>query len=140
MTDEIQTRLDQAALARAEDRYADARNGYAQAAALSRETGQPLMRALALRHLSDIDRLGGKPAEALGHAEQAAALYRRHAPGAGPDIAQALRLMALALQDLKRREAAAKAWSEARELFAAAGDDKAVAECDARLTGDEDLD
>ena len=48
--------------------------------------------------------------------------------------------MALALQDLKRREAAAKAWSEARDLFAAAGDDKAVAECDARLAGDQDLD
>lgn len=140
MTDEIQTRLDQAALARAEDRYADARNGYAQAAALSRETGKPLMRAFALRHLSDIDRLGGKPAEALGHAEQAAALYRRHAPGAGLDIAKSLRLMALALHDLKRREAAARAWGEARDLYAGAGAAEAVAECDARLAGTDDED
>lgn len=138
MTDEIQTRLDQAALARAEDRYADARNGYAQAAALSRETGKPLMRAFALRHLSDIDRSGGKPAEALAHAEQAVALYRRHSPAAGLDIAYSLRLMALALDDLRRGEAAAKAWAEARDGFAAAGVADAVAECDARLTEAED--
>lgn len=138
MTDEIQTRLDQAALARAEDRPADARNGYAQAAALSRETGKPLMRAFALRHLSDLDRMGGKPAEALGHAEQAVALYRRHSPAAQLDIANAVRLMALALDDLGRGEAATQAWTEARDGYAATGATEGVAECDARLTDAEE--
>ncbi|CAN5191902.1 hypothetical protein BH10PSE1_BH10PSE1_04620 [soil metagenome] len=133
MADEIQERLDQAAQARAEGRAADARNGYAQAAALSRETGKPLMRANALRHLSDLDREADKPAEALSHAEQALALYRRHAPGDPLDIANALRLTALALGDLRRDAAAAKAWSEARDGYAAAGVSEGVAECDARL-------
>ena len=138
MMDEIQTRLDQAALAWTEDRHADARNAYAQAAALSRETGKPLMRAYALRHLSDIDRSGGQPAEALSHAEQALALYRRHAPDAGLDIAQSIRLTALALVDLRRRDAAAKAWAEARDVFTAAGDAEAASDCAAQLSGDED--
>lgn len=137
MTDEIQTRLDQAALARTEGRPADARNGYAQAAALSRETGKPLMRALALRHLSDLDREGGKPAEALAHAEQAVALYRRHSPNAQADLANAVRLTALALGDLGRAEAAAKAWAEARDGYAAAGVVEGVTECDARLSSED---
>lgn len=138
MTEEIQIRLDQAALARAEDRHADARNGYAQAAALSRETGKPLMRAFALRYLSELDRLGGKPAEALSHAEQAVALYQRHSPSAQLDIANSVRLMAMALDDLGRREAATRAWTEARDGYTATGATDAVAECDARMTEPED--
>jgi hypothetical protein len=133
MTTDIQDRLDQAAAARAEGRMVDARNGYAQSAALARETGKPLMRAHALRHLSDLDGEADKPAEALAHAEQALALYRRHAPDGRLDIANALRLTALALDNLRRPEAAAKAWAEARDGYAAAGVMDGVAECDARL-------
>ncbi|CAN5224777.1 hypothetical protein BH09PSE1_BH09PSE1_26450 [soil metagenome] len=138
MSQDIQERLDQAALARAEGRAADARNGYAQAAALSRETGKPLMRAHALRHLSDLDREADKPTEALAHAEQALALYRRHAPGGTLDIANAVRLTALALGDLGRGEAAARAWAEARDGYAATGVSAGVEECDARLAAVED--
>jgi tetratricopeptide (TPR) repeat protein len=138
MADDIQSRLDQAALARAEGRPADARNGYAQAAALSRETGKPLMRAHALRQLSDLDREADKPAEALAHAEQALALYRRHDPEGRLEIANALRLTALALGDLGRGEAASRAWAEARDGYAATGVSEGVTECDARLAANED--
>lgn len=138
MSADIQERLDQAALALVEGRAADARNGYAQAAALSRETGKPLMRAQALRHLSDLDREADKPAEALAHAEQALALYRRHAPQGQLDIAHAVRLTALALGALGRREAAERAWAEARDDYAATGFTDGVAECDARLETVED--
>jgi hypothetical protein len=138
MTDDIQGRLDQAALARAEGRPGDARNGYAQAAALSRETGKPLLRAQALRHLSDLDREADKPADALAHADQALALYARHAPDGRLDLANAFRLKALALGDLGRGEAAARAWAEARDGYAAAGVNAGVEECDARLSDIED--
>ena len=133
MSEAILSRLDQAALAEAEDRPADARNAYAQAAALSRETSQPLLRALALRHLSDLDRRGGRPDQALGHSEQAVALYRRHTTGPSLDLADALRLTALALDDLARRPKATAVWTEAHDVYAALGDIAAVEVCDARL-------
>jgi tetratricopeptide (TPR) repeat protein len=133
MTDAIQTQIDAAQQARADGDGVAARNGYAQAAALARETGQPLLRAHALRHLSDIDREADRPDSALAHAEQALALYRRHGQEASLDAANALRLMALALDGLRRTPAADKAWTEARALYLAHGVDTGVNECDARL-------
>lgn len=133
MSEDVQIRLDQAALARAEGRAADARNGYAQAAALSRETGVPLLRAHALRHLSDLDREALKPQDALAHAEQALALYRRHAPDASLDLANSARLVALALVDLGRSQAAMIAWKEAGDGYDASGVADGKSECEARL-------
>ena len=133
MTEAIQTLFDRAREARAEGRPADARNAYAQAAALGREAGAPLLRAHALCHLSDLDREARRPAEALAHAEQALALSRRHAGADEMDLTIALRLMALALDDLGRGEAATALWTEARDRYAAAGITAGVAECEARL-------
>ena len=133
MTEAIQTLFDRARDAAAEGRAADARNAWAQAAALGREAGTPLLRAHALRHLSDLDREARRPVEALAHAEQAVALYRRHAGADELDLTNALRLMALALDDLGRGEPATALWAEARDRYAAAGIAAGVAECEARL-------
>ena len=90
-----------------------------------------MLQAHALRHLSDIDREAGRPSEALGHAGQAASVYR--AKGAPLDLANALRLKALALDELRRPEQAAAVWTQARDLYAAEGVAAGVAECEARL-------
>jgi len=135
MTETIRALLDRASESRAEGLPGDARNAYAQAAALSREAGAPLLRAEALRHLSDLDRDARRPVEALAHADQAVALYRRHAALDNPDLTSALRLMALALDDLGRGQGATALWTEARDRYAAAGASAGVAECEARLAG-----
>ena len=133
MTEIIQAHLTTARDARAEGRRMDGRNAYAQAAALSREGGHAMLQAHALRHLSDIDREAGQADAALAHAEQALALYRAHGGGEGTDVPNSLRLKALALDALRRREAAVAAWTEARDLYAEAGIAAGVAECEARL-------
>lgn len=133
MTNVIETHLTAARAARAEGRRMDARNAYAQAAALSREGGHAMLQAHALRHLSEIDRQMGQADAALAHADQALALYRAHGGGEGVDLPNALRLKALALDALRRCDAAVTAWTEARELYEALGIAAGAAECEARL-------
>lgn len=133
MTDAIQAHLTTAREAVADGRAGDARNAYARAAALSRESGAPLLQAHALRHLSDLDREADHPEQALAHAEQAAALYGSNGEGASPDMANALRLKGLALDLMRREGPATVAWTAAKELYAAAGVAAGVAECERRL-------
>ena len=136
MTDAIEAHLILARDAAAGGRAGDARNSYARAAALSRESGAPLLQAHALRHLSDLDREADHLEQALAHAEQAAALYAANGQGASLDMANALRLKALALDSLRRTEPARAAWSAARDLYAGADVEAGVAECNARLDAD----
>ncbi|MBX9803786.1 MAG: hypothetical protein K2Y04_13630 [Caulobacteraceae bacterium] len=133
MTEAIAAHLTLAREAAAEGRAGEARNSYARAAALSRESGAPLLQAHALRHLSDLDRQADHLEQALAHAEQAAALYGANGQGASLDMANALRLKALVLDGLRRTAAARVAWASARELFDAAGVAAGVSECEARL-------
>jgi len=134
MTDAIEAHLTTAREAAAAGRAGDARSSYARAAALSRESGAPLLRAHALRHLSDLDRQADHLEQALAHAEQAAALYRSNGQGASVDMANALRLKALALDALQRQEPARLAWSTARDVYRHADVAAGVAECEARLS------
>ena len=136
MTDAIEAHLTTAREAMAEGRAADARNSFARAAALSRESGAPLLQAHALRHLSDLDREADHLEQALAHAEQAAALYRSNGQGASLDMANALRLKALALDGLRKPEQARVAWSAARDLYADLGVAAGAAECNGRLETD----
>ena len=136
MTEAIEHHLTLARKAAAEGRAGDARNSYARAAALSRESGAPLLQAHALRHLSDLDRQADHLEQALAHAEQAAALYRANAQGTSPDMANALRLKGLALDGLRKTGQAREAWSAARELYARAEVADGVAECERRLEAD----
>jgi hypothetical protein len=136
MTEAIEHHLTLAREAAAEGRAGDARNSYARAAALSRESGAPLLQAHALRHLSDLDRQADHLEQALAHAEQAAPLYRANAQGTSPDMANTLRLKGLALDGLRKTGQARDAWSAARELYALAGVADGVAECERRLDAD----
>jgi hypothetical protein len=136
MTEAIEIHLSLARESAAEGRPGDARNSYARAAALSRESGAPLLQAHALRHLSDLDREADHLEQALAHAEQAAALYSANGQGASVDRANALRLKALALDGLRKTEQARAAWTAARDLYADAGVPAGVAECERRLDAD----
>jgi len=136
MTEAIEAHLTLAREAAAEGRPGDARNSYARAAALSRESGAPLLQAHALRHLSDLDREADHLEQALAHAEQAAALYRANGRETSPDMANALRLTGLALDGLRKPAQARSAWSAARDLYSLAEVADGVAECERRLDAD----
>ncbi|QTN18589.1 hypothetical protein HZ989_09995 [Brevundimonas sp. AJA228-03] len=91
-----------------------------------------LQRAYDLRHRSDRARLEGRFVEALGEATEAVALYA-DLPDRALDLANALRLKALALDALDQPGQAIVNWSEARRLYADLGIAEGVTECDARL-------
>lgn len=137
MTEAIEAHLILAREAAAEGRAGDARNSWARAAALSRESGAPLLQAHALRHLSDLDREADHPEQALAHAEQAVALYGANGQGATLDMANALRLKALALDEMRRAGPARTAWIAARDLYGALDVSAGVAECERRLDADD---
>ena len=106
---------------------------YRHAAELARSEEDDLLRAHALRHVSDLARERGDMNQALAAAEEAVALYRA-APDESPlDRANALRLAALALEGAGRREEALPAWREARDLYARVNVQAGVDECDRRL-------
>ena len=134
MTEAIEAHLTLAREAVADGRAGEARNSYARAAALSRESGAPLLQAHALRHLSDLDRQADHLEQALAHAEQAVALYGANGQGATLDMANAVRLKALALDGLRRAAQARVAWARARDLYRHADVAAGVAECEARLS------
>ncbi|MFN7389876.1 hypothetical protein [Brevundimonas sp.] len=92
-----------------------------------------LQRAYDLRHASDRARLEGRSVEALGNATEAVAIYA-NLPERRLDLANALRLKALALDALDRPAEAALDWTEARRLYADLGVTEGVTECDARLS------
>jgi|GEM_PF-2895058 len=137
MTEAIHAQLETAHQAMAGGRAIEARNAYARAAALSREVGAHLLQARSLAHLAEIDLAARRPDAALAHADQAAALYRAHDGWTALDLARVLRLAARSLDALRHTSEAALRWHQAHELFRAAGDTAAVAECENRLAEDD---
>lgn len=95
---------------------AQARTLYDEALHRARAAGDPVGLAKALRHISDIDRRAGDPEAALAAAEEAATLYGALGPEHRLDLANALRLTALALEALGRPSL--QAWREAGDLYA----------------------
>ena len=91
--------------------------------------------AHALRHVSDLARERGSVAEALSSAAEALAIYRSQSEVRPLELANALRLNALALDDGGRPGEARALWQEARELYATAAVTAGVQEADARLAG-----
>lgn len=131
MSREIEILLERARTARRAGRLTEAREAWAQAAVLAQAGGHPMLEAGALRHLSDLDREAGRGDAALASARRACALYE--GTGRPLDLANALRLTALALDALSRPAEARTAWTRARDLYAAANVTDGVAECEARL-------
>lgn len=131
MERDIERACEAARSARHEGRSAEALQHYGEAASLARARQDGAALAYALRHLSDLAREHGDAATALAAGDEAVTLYRLQ--DGGLDLANALRLRALALETLERSGEAQSAWQEARGLYADAGIDAGVQECDRHL-------
>lgn len=104
---------------------------YLLGAALARAEGDLPALAYALRHVSDITRERGIDEVAVETAEEAVALYRE-LDGPALDLANALRVHALAV-GASDAAAALPLWQEARALYALAGVQAGVDECEQHL-------
>jgi hypothetical protein len=106
---------------------------YLAAAARARSEDQPLALAHALRHLSDHARRRGSSDEAVSAAAEAVAIYRSEGGSRPLDLANALRLQALALAEAGLRNQALPLWREARDLYVSLSVSAGVEEAEARL-------
>lgn len=108
-----------------------ARDLYAKAAQTAREVGACVPLAHALRHVSDLDREAGRAEAALTAADEATALYRAAPEATHLDLANALRLSALAREALG--QVATDLWREAGALYQDADVEAGVEEAERRL-------
>lgn len=125
--------LAQAREHRQQGRRAEALLAYERAAEMARSAGDVQGLAHALRHVSDLARELGRLPEALAAGEEAVRLLKSVDGGRRLDVANALRVTALALDALERTDDARSCWQDARARYAQAGVEAGVAECDARL-------
>jgi len=110
------------------------------AVARCRGLDDPRRLANAMRHLGEAYGYAANPALAERWCLEALSMIRRLGTGASLDLANALRAVAVARDDLGARDAARPMWREARDLYRALGVAEGVAECDARLAKDADGD
>jgi tetratricopeptide (TPR) repeat protein len=115
MAQEVEELLNRAAQARREERLEDARQDLAQALNLSREHGNEIYRARALKGLGQIERDLGNGEAALELYERAAAIYR--SAGHEPGLAHTIRHVADIQQELGRREVAEPCYREALAIY-----------------------
>jgi GNAT superfamily N-acetyltransferase len=108
-----------------------ARDLYAKAADKARAVGAAVPLGHALRHLSDLDREAGHAEPALAAADEAVALYRAAPDATDLDLANALRLSALAREALG--QTATDLWREAGALYQDADFEAGVEEALRRL-------
>lgn len=118
--------------ARNEGHPAEAVRHYERAAALARSANESRLLAHALRHIADIVREHGDAERALEAAREAVLLYRAN-DGSVLELANALRVNALALQATGRPDAATPLWVEARRLYDEVDVRAGVDECDRYL-------
>ena len=133
MQDRIRQAISAAREARASGDVRTARNAYARAADLARSAGERGLLAHALRHISELARESGDLTQALSAGKEAVALYRAEPNAKSLDLANALRVNALALGASEPPSDPAYLWREARELHVNLGIEDAVAECDEHL-------
>jgi len=119
--------------ARHEGDLAFAEQSYAEAVKIAEEAGEDLLKAKALRHVSELNRDLGRVELAQTAGVEAVTIYRAKAESPPLDFANALRVTALAYQSAGKGPDARAAWSEARLLYADVGVSAGVAECDAHL-------
>jgi tetratricopeptide (TPR) repeat protein len=110
---------------------------YLEAVALCRTLGDPFRLAHTIRHQGDILRNQEEFELAEPCYIEALAIYRSHEQSSAGDVANALRGFALVKTATGANEEARQLWLEARELYAQAGVEAGVLECEtqmARLT------
>jgi len=133
VSEDSKTIVEQARQDRMEGRIREALLGYERAAALARVTNDLGQLAHAQRHVGDLHRELGQNRAAEAAASEAVAVYRQHDGDASLDLANALRVLALAHESLGQSPAAAVSWREARSLYLAVGVLPGVHECDQHI-------
>jgi tetratricopeptide (TPR) repeat protein len=106
---------------------------YEEAVELCRAAGDPLLLAHTVRHLGDVHRRAGRVNLAERCYDEALALYRGHGEANALDLANAIRPMAILKMETGEAGEAIRLWTEARELYAAAGIQAGVDEASGRL-------
>ena len=132
MPDSIEAKLDAAYAARTEGRMEESLLGYSAVADTARESGDLPNLSHALRHVSEIARQTGDPDRALMAGSEAVSTCRTMVAPA-LEFANALRVVALALEASGRDSDAIALWHEARGRYLDAGVMAGVEECDAHL-------
>jgi tetratricopeptide (TPR) repeat protein len=134
MSQKLEALLQQARADRAAGRMAEARAAYELAVAKARAIDDRTLLAQALRHVSDMERERGKSDEAFMTGQEAVDIYRQLPDASQLDLANALRVTALALMDLGKPLEALPVLQEARALYRELQISEGVAECDSYLS------
>jgi len=122
--------IQEARNARTGGQLTEARRGYGNAAVLAREAGDQARLAFALRHISELDLEDGSFDAALAAGNEAVSILDADRAMQPLDLANALRVTALAFEALARRAEAVARWQQARALYAALDVLEGVTECD----------
>jgi tetratricopeptide (TPR) repeat protein len=125
--------VDQARQDRRDGRLREALEGYERAADFARSAHDMGTLAYAQRHVADLQRELGQHHAAESAAAEAVSLYRQHSGSVSLDLANALRVWALAQQSLGQLPEAERSWREARSLYDAVGVLAGVEECDEHI-------
>jgi len=133
MSEDSKPIVEQARQDRMEGRIREALLGYERAAALARVANDTGQLAHAQRHVGDLHRELGQNRAAEAAASEAVAVYRQHDGNASLDLANALRVLALAQESLRQLAKADGSWREARSLYEAVGVLPGVHECDEHI-------
>ena len=133
MSEDSEPIVDQARRDRMEGRLREALTGYERAADIARTANDMGQLAHAQRHVGDLLRELGQNRSAESAASEAVALYRQHCDDASLDLANALRVLALAQESLGQSPEAGRSWREARSLYTAVGVLPGVHECDQHI-------
>ena len=118
--------------ARRQGRLTDATALYEEAAQSFQAEQQPARWAHALRHAAEMAVRAGDGATAVREAQAVLEYYRRSPPNT-LEMANTLRVLALAEAAAGERDHACEHWSEARRLYADVGIADGVAEADRRV-------
>lgn len=133
MPEDSEPIIDPARQHRAEGRLRDSLEEYKRAADLARSANDMGQLAHALRHVADLQRELGQYRSSESTASEAVTIYREHRGDASLDLANSLRVLALAQESLGQWPEAEESWREARLSYDAVGVLPGVQECDEHL-------
>ncbi len=133
MTTEFEKAIASAREARRSGKTSDAIADYKRASSLARKDSMNDLLAFALRHLGDLQQETGDFIQANQAIEETVAIYRVLNEDNPLNLANALRLHALAQEALGGTIPAIESWEEAHRLYLKAGINEGVQECQSHL-------
>ena len=102
---------------------------YTEAASLARQLDDELVLAHTIRHMADVYRKIGDLDSAESCYSEALVIYRTDSRTGTLDLANAIRPMALLMEEFSRINDARDLWEEAERLYTSAAVGEGVAEC-----------